>query len=58
MKITSIAARLRKVAVDMEIKATLDGDWDFPDEFVLSAVCPYKENLVRSAAVRRLPESP
>jgi len=35
MKITAIAARLRKVAVDMEIKAALDGDLDFPDELVL-----------------------
>ncbi len=35
MKITAIAAKLRKVAVDMEIKAALDGDLDFPDELVL-----------------------
>jgi len=42
MKITEIAARLRKVAVDMEIKAALDGDLDFPDELVL----PFIVNFV------------
>jgi len=35
MKITAIAARLRKVAVDMEIMAAIDCDLDFPDELVL-----------------------
>jgi hypothetical protein len=35
VKITAIAARLRKVVVDMEIKAALDRDLDFPDELVL-----------------------
>jgi hypothetical protein len=30
-----IAAKLRKVAVDMEIKAAIDGDLDFPDDLVL-----------------------
>ncbi len=35
MKITAIAARLRKVAVDMEEMAARDGDLDFPDELVL-----------------------
>ena len=35
MKITAIAAKLRKVAVDMEVHAAMDGDWDFPDELVL-----------------------
>lgn len=35
MKITTIAAKLRKVAVDMEIKAAIDGDLDLPDELVL-----------------------
>ncbi len=35
MKITTIAARLRQTAVDMEIMAAMDGDWDFPDELVL-----------------------
>jgi len=28
MKITTIAAKLRKVAVDMEIMAAMDGDLD------------------------------
>ncbi len=35
MKITTIAATLHKVAVDMEIMAAIDGDLDFPDELVL-----------------------
>jgi hypothetical protein len=35
MKITTIAAKLRKVAIDMEIRAARDGDLDFPDELVL-----------------------
>ncbi len=35
MKITTIAAKLREVAVDMEIMAAMDGDWDYPDELVL-----------------------
>ncbi len=35
MKITDVAARLRKVAVDMEEMAVRDGDLDFPDELVL-----------------------
>jgi hypothetical protein len=35
MKITAIAARLRKTAVDMDVMAALDGDLDFPDELVL-----------------------
>jgi hypothetical protein len=35
MKITTIAAKLRQTAVDMEIMAAMDGDLDFPDELVL-----------------------
>jgi hypothetical protein len=35
MKLTLIAARLRKVAVDMEALAAIDGDLDFPDGLVL-----------------------
>jgi hypothetical protein len=35
MKITEMAVRLRKVAVDMEEMAAKDGDLDFPDEVVL-----------------------
>ncbi len=38
MKITTIAAKLRNVAVDMEIKAALDGDWDLPDDLVLPLI--------------------
>jgi hypothetical protein len=35
MKITTIAAKLRDVAVDMEVRAAMDGDLDFPDELVM-----------------------
>ena len=35
MKVTAIAARLRKTAIDMEILAAKDGNFDFPDEVVL-----------------------
>ena len=35
MKLTEIAAHLRRAAVDMEKLATTDGDLDYPDEVVL-----------------------
>ena len=35
MKISEIAATLRRAAVDMETLATTDGDLDYPDEIVL-----------------------
>ncbi len=58
MKITTIAAKLRKVAVDMEIKAALDGDWDLPDElvlpFIINAVTD-KRMLEHPAAVSETP---
>ena len=38
MKITTIAAKLRKVAVDMEIMAAIDGDLDFPDGEIIFSV--------------------
>lgn len=54
MNITTIAARLRKVAVDMEIKAAIDGDLDFPDElalpFIINAVTDKRMPKERPAA--------
>ena len=35
MKITTIAAKLREVANEMDIMAAMDGDWDYPDEIVI-----------------------
>jgi hypothetical protein len=35
MQVTTIAAKLRQVANDMEIMAAMDGDWDYPDELVI-----------------------
>jgi hypothetical protein len=34
MKLTVIAARLRKMAVDLEVAAARTNDLDFPDEMV------------------------
>jgi hypothetical protein len=38
MKITAIAARLHKIALDMEALAAREGDYDFPDEMVLPLI--------------------
>jgi hypothetical protein len=54
MKITTIAAKLRQVAIDMEIKAAMDGDWDYPDElvipFIINAVTDKRMLEGRAAA--------
>jgi hypothetical protein len=59
MKITEIAAKLRKVAVDMEIKAAIDGDLDFPDElvlpFIINAATDKKMLEERTAAASQAP---
>jgi hypothetical protein len=34
MRLTTIAAKLRMTAAEMEAVAALDGDMDYPDEFV------------------------
>ncbi len=52
MKVTPIAARLRKVAVDMEVMAAIDGDLEFPDELVM----PFIINAVTDK--RMLEEGP
>jgi len=38
MKLTSIAARLREVAINMEAFSAREGDYDFPDEMVLPLI--------------------
>jgi hypothetical protein len=52
MNITTIAAKLRKVAVDMEVRAARDGDLDLPDDLVL----PFIVNAVTDK--RMLEERP
>jgi hypothetical protein len=49
MKVTAIAARLRKVAVDMEVMAAIDGDLEFPDELVM----PF---IINAVTDKRMPE--
>ncbi len=54
MKITTIAAKLREVAVDMEVMAAMDGDLDYPDElvlpFIINAVTDKRMLQKRTAA--------
>ena len=54
MKLTQIAAKLRKTAADMEALAAKDGDLDFADEVVLPFVanCLTDDNLLRSTKQR------
>ena len=51
MKLTQIAAKLRKTAADMEALAAKEGDLDFADEVVLPFVanCLTDDKLLRSA---------
>jgi len=59
MKITMIAAKLRQTAVDIEIMAAMDGDWDFPDElvlpFIINAVTDKRMLEKRAAATSEAP---
>lgn len=50
MKLTQLAAKLRKTAADMEALATKEGDLDFADEIVLPCVanCLTDGNLLMS----------
>ena len=50
MKLTQIAAKLRKTAADMEALAAKEGDLDFADEVVLPFVanCLTADNLLKS----------
>jgi hypothetical protein len=54
MKLTQIAAKLRKTATDMEALAAKDGDFDIADEVVLPFVanCLTDDNLLRSTKQR------
>jgi len=59
MKLTSIAARLRKTAVDMEEMAARDGDLDFPEElvlhFIVNFVAVTRPKRICISAQRRTP---
>ena len=54
MKLTQIAAKLRKTAVNMEVLAAKEGDLDFADDVVLSFVanCLTDDNLLRLSKQR------
>ena len=49
MKLTEIAAKLRKTAVNMEALAAKEGDLDFADEVVLPFIanCLTDDNILR-----------
>ena len=38
MKHSEMAAALRKAAADMQLIAIMDGDWEMPDEMVLTYI--------------------
>jgi hypothetical protein len=52
MRVTQIAARLRKVAADLEALVTAQNDFDFPDEMVVKFVAAAftDDNAVKSFA--------
>ena len=54
MKLTQIAAKLRKTAADTEALAAKEGDLDFADEVVLPFIanCLTDDNLLRSPKQR------
>ena len=54
MKLTQIAAKLRKTAADMEALAAKEGDLDVADEVILPFVanCLTDDNLLRSPKQR------
>jgi hypothetical protein len=41
MKHSERAAALRKAAADMQLIAIMDGDWEMPDEMVLTYISNY-----------------
>jgi hypothetical protein len=59
MKITQIAARLRTVAANMEALAIREGDFDYPDEMVLSFIVNAftDDNVLKFAKTTCPPES-
>ena len=54
MKLTQIAAKLRKTATDMEALAAKESDLEFADEVVLPFIanCLTDDNLLRSPKQR------
>jgi len=48
MKHSEMAAALRKAAADMQLIAMMDGDWEMPDELVLT----YISNFVTDSRLR------
>ena len=49
MKHSEMAAALRQAAADMQLIAIMDGDWEMPDEMVLT----YISNFLTDARLRR-----
>jgi hypothetical protein len=49
MKHSEMAAALRKAAADMQLIAIIDGDWEMPDEMVLT----YVSNFLTDQRLRR-----
>jgi hypothetical protein len=49
MKHSEMAAVLRRAAADMQLIAIMDGDWEMPDEMVLT----YISNFLTDARLRR-----
>jgi hypothetical protein len=49
MKHSEMAAALRQAAADMQLIAIMDGDWEMPDEMVLT----YISNFLTDRKLRR-----
>lgn len=49
MKHSEMAAALRQAAADMQLIAIMDGDWEMPDEMVLT----YISNFLTDPKLRR-----
>jgi len=58
MKHSEMAAALRKAAADMQLIAIMDGDWEMPDELVLSYIRAFlTEPSLRTLGYQRQVES-
>jgi hypothetical protein len=49
MKHSEMAAALRQAAADMQLIAIMDGDWEMPDEMVLT----YISNFLTDTSLRK-----
>jgi hypothetical protein len=49
MKHSEMAAALRQAAADMQLIAIMDGDWEMPDEMVLT----YISNFLTDPSLRK-----